>query len=1191
MSNFCHLHVHSQFSYLDGLGTSEQYISRAKELGQEYCTVSEHGNIDGLIKFQKEADKQKINPILGCEAYIVKDLSTKEKGEKRGHITLLIKNKIGFENLCKMLTIANLDGFYYKPRIDFQLLLDNCEGLVILTGCSSSFLNIDQTEALFSQLKKKLKDDIYLELMPHDFKEQKEHNKYCLELSKKYKIEIVGTNDCHYVNAEDEETQQVLLAMQTQAKWNDKDRFKFNTKGLFLCSEGQMKSKFKRQGILTEAQIEKCLSNTIEVAKKCSDFRIKKQGIFLPVVPKYKKEDPKELLEQLTNAKLYLLFKEEKFTAEKRREYNARLLEELDLIEGKGFIPYFLIIKELIDWCKDNDIMTGAGRGSVGGCLVAYLLGITCVDPIKYNLLFSRFISADRNDLPDVDIDFQDSKRELVRQHLEELYGKNNIASISTFLSMKGKAAIRDVARVFDIPLKEVDTFAKTISYYDDDSILQACKTEEGKAFAKKYPQVIKHALKLEGTIKACVDGEARVLLENDYGRTKCKKIKNLFKDGFKGKKIRAYDLEKDILFFDEIVDVFYQGKKQTIEIECAHLNKKSNKVSVTLDHKILTKKGWVEAGEIVLGDYVATNGIIKINRREKKKNIPWNKGKKGLQVAWNKGLKGQIPWNKGLTKYDSDIIMNSSIRMSGENNPAKLDYVKELNRERSFKHGRYSKEFQDLLKENNKCEICGEIKFLDRHHKDKNRDNNKRENILLVCKRCHNKLHNHSMKINPEMTIHFKKVIAIRDSGLKDTYDIAMKSDNQNFVVNRLIVHNCGSHAAAVIISADDLTKGAKGNLVRRSDLTVSNWDMEDSEYMGLMKLDVLGLNTLSVLDEVKKTVFKNHNKEIIFDKIPLDDKNIYKEIYNGNNTGIFQISAYSTDKLAQQLRADNIFLLSDLMALVRPGIADSGMTDLFLARKNGQEWEKKNKIFEEITKGTYGILCYQEQIMEVVYKMAGLSYSIADKIRKVISKKRDAKEFDQYKDIFIEGCLKQKLSKNEANDFWEMMLSYASYSFNKSHALSYAIMAYWTMWCKYYYPIEFLCANLNYGTDKGKEGFISEAHRLELTVKLPSINNSDSLKWQVKDGNLYIPLIEIKGIGQKMLENRLDKKEEIKEVKIKSKRKGFFDLGIEKISKPATVVKKGKLESILEKIAELKKEENYEELQKYFSFKIRRE
>jgi len=227
----------------------------------------------------------------------------------------------------------------------------------------------------------------------------------------------------------------------------------------------------------------------------------------------------------------------------------------------------------------------------------------------------------------------------------------------------------------------------------------------------------------------------------------------------------------------------------------------------------------------------------------------------------------------------------------------------------------------------------------------------------------------------------------------------------------------------------------------------------------------------------------------------------------------------------------------------------------------------------------------------MEVVYKMAGLSYSIADKIRKVISKKRDAKEFDQYKDIFIEGCLKQKLSKNEANDFWEMMLSYASYSFNKSHALSYAIMAYWTMWCKYYYPIEFLCANLNYGTDKGKEGFISEAHRLELTVKLPSINNSDSLKWQVKDGNLYIPLIEIKGIGQKMLENRLDKKEEIKEVKIKSKRKGFFDLGIEKISKPATVVKKGKLESILEKIAELKKEENYEELQKYFSFKIRRE
>jgi DNA polymerase-3 subunit alpha len=169
--------------------------------------------------------------------------------------------------------------------------------------------------------------------------------------------------------------------------------------------------------------------------------------------------------------------------------------------------------------------------------------------------------------------------------------------------------------------------------------------------------------------------------------------------------------------------------------------------------------------------------------------------------------------------------------------------------------------------------------------------------------------------------------------------------------------------------------------------------------------------------------------------------------------------------------------------------------------------------------------------------------------------------------------------------------MLSYASYSFNKSHALSYAIMAYWTMWCKYYYPIEFLCANLNYGTDKGKESFVSEAHRLGLNVKLPSINNSDSIKWQVKDGNLYVPLIEIKGIGHKMLENRFNKKEEIKEVKTKSKRKGFFDLGIEKIGKKETVIKKGKLEGILEKIAELRKEENYEELQKYFSFKIRRE
>jgi DNA polymerase-3 subunit alpha len=717
--SFAHLHTHNEYSLLDGLGTAEQYILKAKELNQKYLALTNHGNVDGLIKFQKEADKQKINPVLGCEAYIVKSLYVKEKGEHRDHVTLLIQNEIGFQNLCKMLTKANLDGFYYKPRIDFELLYDHCEGLVILTGCSSSFLNIEGAEVFLSQLKKKLKDDIYLELMPHNFKEQKEHNKYCLKLSKKYKIDIVGTNDCHYINAEDEKTQQVLLAIQTQAKWNDENRFKFNTKGLFLCSEKQMASKFEHQGVLNKEQIEKCLSNTIEIAKKCSGFRIKKQGIFLPVVPKYKNENPKELLEQLVNEKLYTIFKKEKFTAEKRREYKSRVLLELDLIEKKGFIPYFLIIKELVDWCADNDIMIGCGRGSVGGCLVAYCLGITSIDSIKYNLLFSRFIADDRQDAPDIDIDFMDSKRELVRQHLEELYGKNNIASISTFLSMKGKAAIRDVARVFDLPLKEVDTFAKTISYYDDNSIEDACKTDEGKLFKKKYPEVITHALKLEGQIKAN------------------------------------------------------------------------------------------------------------------------------------------------------------------------------------------------------------------------------------------------------------------------------------------------GSHAAAVIISADDLTQGTKGNLCKRSDTIVSNWDMEDSEYIGLMKLDVLGLSTLSVLDEVKKTVLENHGKKIIFDEIPLDDKKVYEQISAGNNVGVFQITAYSTNKLAQRLKADNIFLLSDLISLVRPGVADSGMTDLFLERKNGDEWEKKNDIFEEITKDTYGVLCIEENTKISLSSGIDIPINEVKKGDKLLSVNKDNK----IESKICDGCAKTRI------------------------------------------------------------------------------------------------------------------------------------------------------------------------------------
>lgn len=899
---FCHLHNHTEYSLLDGFGTAKQYIARAKELGQKYIAITDHGSIDGILKFQKEAIKQEITSILGCEAYIVKDAKIKQKGDNRGHITLLIKNEKGFQNLCKMLTYANLEGFYYRPRIDYDLLCNNLEGLIILTGCAESFIAKDSGAELLCDLNQMTKD-LYMEVMPHCLEKQKEINKLCVYYADQWDIPLVGTNDCHYVNEDDAKTQEVLLAMQTKAKWNDKDRFRFPITGLHLRSKQEMNDAFIRQDVLSRKEIDEAIDITIEIAEKCKDFAIKKQSIYLPNVPGLEKEDPDKFIYD------YALKRLKELGLENDTKYLNRLEEESKTIASKKFAPYFMIIKDLARWCRKNDIMIGPGRGSAAGSLMAYLLKITTIDPIKFGLLFSRFIAEDRNDLPDVDMDFPDYKRNLIRDHLEELYGKNNIASISTFQTMKGRAVIRDVARVFDVPIQEVDRFAKSISYEEENGeniIEKAIKeTPEGREFNNKYPEIIKHAIKLEG------------------------------------------------------------------------LNKSS------------------------------------------------------------------------------------------------------------------------------------------------------------------------------------------------------------------------GQHAAGIIISADDLTQGTKGNLVSRSNLIVSNWDMEDSEYMGLMKLDVLGLNTLSILNEAKNLIKQNKNQEIIFEKIPIDDQEIYKDIANGYTIGIFQMNTWSVTKLAKEIKADNFTQLSDIIALVRPGPANSGQTDIYIKRKNGSAWIPKHPLYEKITEKTFGVIIYQEQVMEVINKVAGLSYSTADKIRKIISKKGTTKDFIQYKNSFMEGCIKQKiLSNKEAESFWQELQSHARYSFNFSHSISYAMLGYWTAWVKHYFPTEFICASLTHGSTDKKEEMIDEAYRLGLQVVLPQVGISDAYKWIVKENKLYCPFIEIKGIGEKTALNCVDfKRTEIQEKKKKNATgliQPFFTTGEEKKKRAEKAKQKSKLEQMLESIGAFGNEPS-EDISKYFSFKIK--
>ncbi|MBU2249667.1 MAG: DNA polymerase III subunit alpha, partial [Gammaproteobacteria bacterium] len=849
---FAHLHVHNEYSQLDGMGTATQYAERAKELGFESLALTNHGNVDGLIQFQRACDKVGVNPIAGCELYVVPDRHRKEKGEKRGHATVLVKNHAGFENLMQMLTVANLEGFYYKPRVDYETMLKHLEGLVLLTGCSDSFLfshkpDNGKLDDMFLDLIRK--EDTYVEIMPHDIEQERRVVEWWLKNGVS-PVPFVATNDCHYVMEDDWESQEVLLAMQRKAKWSDKDRWRFNIKGLHLRSAEEMFQAFRAQGILDNWQIRDAMERTVEVAEKCAGFRIEKQRMFLPTPPDYVGKDANEELWRLCEV-----------ACEGRPEaYWDRLNEEMDLIEGKGFSRYFLIVYELANWCRRNDVMVGPGRGSVGGSLMAYLLGITTVDPLRFDLLFSRFISQDRIDYPDIDLDFEDRKRHLVIQHLEDLYGRNNVANIATFLRMKAKMVVRDVARVFEIPLKDVDEFAKSIEdgdAHDTDRISRFVKSKEGRGFARKYPDVVRHASRLEG-------------------------------------QVRGY-----------------------------------------------------------------------------------------------------------------------------------------------------------------------------------------------------------------------------------------------------------GTHAAGIIVSGEDLRGGTKCNLISPSGNVSINWEMGDSEYMGLMKLDILGLNTLSVLSECRRLILENHGDQLAthpesdccfvcrkenltdqveylgefdFPNLPLDDPKVYKELSAGNTHGTFQFTGYACTELIKRMCVSNFEDLVQAISLARPGPADSGMTDLFVKRKHGEKWSRKHDTFEDVTKDTYGVVVYQEQVMNVIHKVAGLPYETADKIRKVIGKKRDAKEFAPFKEAFIQGCRKQKtFTDQEAEDFWVELQNHAHYSFNRSHAVEYAMIGYWTAWVKFRYPTEFLCASLTYEGDSKKPGLVKEAYRLGLQVVPPKVGISDAIKWIARGNRLYVPFKEVKGIGEK--------------------------------------------------------------------------
>lgn len=835
--NFVHLHVHDQFSVLDGVGTCEAYVSKAKKLGFEYLALTNHANIDGLIKFQKCCIANEIKPILGCELYIVQDLNVKEDSEKRGHILVLVKDAIGWNNLTKMLSIANIDGFYKRPRVDYQTVLKHCDGLIFATACASSFIYNDDGENFLENLMNKTQD-VYLEIMPINYEGQRKHNKKIIRLQNKFpQLKFIATNDCHYPNDNDCELQEMLLAIQTKVKWNDPKRWRFKTTDLYMKSRQEMLESFTTNHPYIDLSIiEDSLNNTVEIAKQCN-FVIERSKVFLPNIV----DDARKYIEDYCYNNLELKVKKNKGL------YRSRLLHELNMLDKMGFLHYFVIIQDIVLWCNKNNVLVGPGRGSVGGSLIAYLMDITSVDPIVHNLLFERFISPDRVDLPDIDVDFEDIKRKDVRAYLEEKYGVYNVASVSTFLQMKTKMVFRDICRVKDVPLDLVNNIAKHI---DD-------------------------------------------LKEVDYSSDQ-KEDDNI-----------TSDLTKTI-------DSLSDGKK----------------------------------------------------------------------------LRNEYP------------------------------------------------------------------------------------EIESMCNRLNGQ------------------------------------------------VRGIGKHAAAAIITKEDLRISDRCNLIKRDNMISINWDKRDAEYVGMLKIDILGLSNLSMMHYIKDLVKEKHGVDINFNNINLQDRRVLNEFAEGNCVGIFQFGTYGLRKLCKDLRADSFELLTHITALYRPASLRSGMHEKVIERRNGYDSSLHNNPLDEILLETYGVILYQEQVMQIVYKIAGMSFVDADKIRKMLDKEDHEGLNKNYMKKFVHGCLSNGISRTVALEIWEELLSHAAYGFNKSHAVAYTILSFANMYCKVYYPTEFICASLTFAAEEKKYELIEEAKRLNIKVMTPKIGISMAEKWISSGRTIYMPFIDVYGIGAKTAE-----------------------------------------------------------------------
>lgn len=844
--DFCHCHVHSDFSLLDGAAKVDDLARKAAEQGMSSIALTDHGHLCGAVAFYEACQKHGVKPIIGMETYMAPGPRTDRRrdpltGVSSFHLTLMARNATGYRNLVELASTASVDGFYYNPRIDHDVLRERSDGLLVMSGCLKGevpyYLRKGYETKAYETAefyKEVFGDNYFIELMRNGANRQEENNHQLVKLARDLNLPLICSNDVHYIQREDALAQEVRIAISTGKTLSDENRLKHRSTEYFLKGPQEMAEIFK--------DLPEAVHGTLEVSSRCNvDFNFGEMHLPSFDTPEGHTQDT--WFRHLCETGL-----RERYGDPPPARAIERLEYEMGVIEKMGFVSYFLIVQDFIDYARRRAIPVGPGRGSAAGSIVAYVLQITNVDPLEHDLLFERFLNSERLSMPDIDIDFcRDGRAEVIEYTAEKYGGQECVSQIITFGTMAARAVVRDVGRALDVPLRDVDLLAK--------------KVPNGPG----------------ATLQGAIDGDPEL---------------------------------------------------------------------------------------------------------------------------------------------------------------AKL---------------RESPEYRQLF------DVALRLEGVNRHH---------------------------------------------------------------------------STHAAGVVIGDGPLKQYVP--LLKAGDDVVTQFTMDHLEQMGLLKMDFLGLKTLTVLDKAVKSVKRNVGIELDLDHLPADDAATWEMLQQGDALGIFQLESGGMRDLLRRLRPDRFEDLVAILALYRPGPLQTGMVDQFVRRKHGQEEVSYlHDGLKPLLEDTYGTFVYQEQIMLIAHQFAGFTMNEADGLRKAMGKKK-LEVMLKYKAKFVDGCVANDCDRSIATAIWEVMEQFAKYAFNKSHTCAYAVVSYQTAYLKANHPAEFMAAlmSCDMGNTEKIVMYADECRRMGIEVLPPSIARSESDFSVERDADanpsIRFGLAAIKGVGHSAVDAILETRAE---------------------------------------------------------------